>query len=386
MCNGYNVYSTKYEELHFKIFEFIADNVKKGRLKFLTSDIIFEEWERNKAKSLEQVKQLHEKERHLKQNITQLKSFLNDADKPVADEMLAKALDGIAARIQKNEDHIKAVEQFLQDETTRIAISDAVHIAAAKMAKNKMAPFIGDKKNSMADALILLSSLEYVERELKVGSFYMENYFVSSNKGDFSAEDNPKQIHPDLAPFLQKTDTVFYYSLIELVKSIEEEFLSEDEQAMIDSHFSKCPACDFEYGFSLELSDPYKIYDPNKEPKKFDPNQLHLGLDIVEETIEPSDLESEMIEAHCDHCNTDFFECCGCGELNEIRTHNAVFACEYDCGYFYFLDTDIDRKGMIHGWEIRIVAGKVCQKCGERFIELNDAELCEDCENEYHSN
>ncbi|PZR20460.1 MAG: hypothetical protein DI539_10765 [Flavobacterium psychrophilum] len=398
LSNGFNILNNQYDELHFKIFDFIIKKVNEGRLTFLTNRIILEEWERNKKHSQNQIDELNKKLHSVKASIKSIKHFLEPEGKEMAQSLKEKITIGIENKIRRHKHHIESVEEFLKKKTTLIEVSNHVKIIAADLAADRKAPFIGDKKNSMADALILLSSIEYVEKNLPIKLFvpeskqimFPENYFVSSNKGDFSSDENPKIIHPDLKPYLINTDTQFYYSIADLVNNLESEFLTEEESDWIDSHYSKCPLCDFEYANTVEYSDPYKVYDPNKERLYENPNQLNfnfkeeLGAEKTE--VSQADLESDMVEAHCSHCNADFFVCPNCGELNEIEIHNEIFSCEHDCGYNFFLNTDIDKKGMIHGWEFEIVAGKICQKCNNKFLELSDSGLCEECEEFYATN
>jgi hypothetical protein len=393
LSNGFNIYSSDYGELHFKIFDFIVKKVDEGRLTFLTNKIVLEEWERNKKHSQNQIHDLKKKLGLAKTFLKSIKNLLEQDGQAMAKSLAEQITIDIENKIQRNTLHIALVEKFLKEKTSLIDVSDQVKIQAANMAAARKAPFIGEKKNSMADAWILLSSIEYVEQNLKIKSdrpqsnevLFPENYFVSSNKGDFSSTDDPKIIHPDLKPYLAKTSTEFYYSISDLIKNLESEFLTEEEAEWIDSHYSKCPVCEFSYANTVEYSNAYPLYDPNKEKLYKDPNQM--GFPFVETDAAPevtsSDLESDMVEAHCSHCNTDFFVCIGCGELNEIQTHNKIFSCEYDCGYHYLLTTDIDKKGMIHGWEFEIVASKVCQRCHNSFSKLSDSGLCEECEEHY---
>lgn len=151
----------------------------------------------------------------------------------------------------------------------------------------------------------------------------------------------------------------------------------------MDTHNADCPMCNFPYARTVEFSAPYKVYDPNKNTDGH-PSQYKFEFDdIVHRQRGEKELECEVVEGYCTHCDGHFFICPNCSEMNHIETHNEVFQCEFQCGYFYILHTDIDKKGMIHGWELEIVRSKKCQRCGEASHELSDSGLCEECEEHY---
>jgi predicted nucleic acid-binding protein len=58
LCNGYNVYSGKHEELHFKIFDTLKKRSEEGSLRFLINDIVIDEWTRNESQRREQLNAL----------------------------------------------------------------------------------------------------------------------------------------------------------------------------------------------------------------------------------------------------------------------------------------------------------------------------------------
>lgn len=72
-------------------------------------------------------------------------------------------------------------------------------------ALDQKAPF-RNKNNSVGDALILLSSVEYLKEET-IG--ITDSIFVSYNHTDFSKDENKDEIHEDLAHLLEEANMEF---------------------------------------------------------------------------------------------------------------------------------------------------------------------------------
>jgi hypothetical protein len=390
LSNGFNTQSNKHDELHFKIFDLFRKRVNDGSITVLVNQLVLEEWKKNKQHCKNQVDELIRTHQGYRNTIKSI-GRLTGEETTVAIDLIIKQLDVFyQAKVARHEKHILDVEQFLLGQTVLIDIPDSIKILAANMAAEKKAPFIGDKKNSMADALILLSSLRYVETNCGFKPFvpaslttmYLESYFVSSNSGDFSSKKDKEAIHEDLKPLLAKTETQFYNSLSKLIMSLEAEFLSEEEASMMDLHNADCPVCHFPYARSVEFFQPYQLYDPNKA-HKINSQQFKFNFTESEPKNDQADVQVEIIEGTCTQCNEHFFICPNCKEMNHIMRHNTIFQCEFECGYYYILNTDVDKKGMIHGWSLEIVEGKTCQRCEQRFTKLSDSGLCEFCEDHY---
>lgn len=395
LSNGFDILSNKHDELHLKIFDTIEKWVENGSVVFLVSDIIIEEWERNKEYAEDQIKALQRKHKAYIENLKAIEKFVEEK-LPEIDSIIETLEAKFKEKIQKHKNHIAAVESFLFYKTKRIEISDICKVEAANLALSKKAPFIGEKKNSMADALILLSSVEYLSKNEKQEfsvhnglaklvekqTFFPESYFVSSNKGDFSSLEDKEKIHEDLEPYLKRTETKFFFTLGKLINSLESELLSEEEQNVIE-HFDTdeyCPLCNFDMYPTIHYSDYFEIYDPKK--KFIDKNQLTFNFpeqvlvkNITEDMMSPM---TTIRTAECDHCNTKFFEC-DCGELIEID-YNTKIDCPGYCGRAYFVRADIDRKGMIYDVQFEIVEEFRCEVCGNYFDSINKRGQCETCE------
>lgn len=397
LSNGFNILSNKHDELHFKIFDFIKKHTADNNLVFLINDIVIEEWERNKKNTENQIKDLTNKLNSYIKKLDLIKQVLNGEEDQYIEVLKGKITTELESRIEQHKEHIKEVEDFLKTKTKKIAVLDSIKIQATDMAVQKKAPFIGDKKNSMADALILLSSIDHIKRNLGFelpfsddkDLMYPESYFVSSNKGDFSNPDNREKIHADLQPLLDTTSTQFYYTLAQLIRSIEEEFLTKEEEERLeaehDEHYTSCDFCNQPYE-SVHISDPFMVLDENKVQS--DDRQLEFSYDGTEGVEKPKtslvDFQTKLRDAHCNYCSASYIVC-ECGEFTYIEEYNEVFECKGECGNFFIVNADIDTKGMIHSldYEIRVRPTK-CQKCGRSDVPMfEETDLCVECENFY---
>lgn len=393
LSNGFNIYSSKHDELHLKIFNIICKRVKDGSIVFLVNDIILSEWERNKNQVENQINEISTKFKGYNGYLKAINEFINEDNENEEIIKLKIVLEEkYHEKIKRHKDHIKKVEDFLKNNTLKINISDKNKIEASDLALEKKAPFIGDKKNSMADALILLNSIEYIYENKRILApryltyekeeyIFPESFFVSSNKGDFSDSNDKEKIHKDLEPFLNRTNTKFYYTLGKLINSLEERFLTEEEETVIEhvDESAYCDVCDFEHYPTVEFSEYFQIINPNKKPR--DKNQLLLEFPGYDYSLEANEkLSFTMLNirtATCSHCRAEYIEC-SCGEINHIKDYNSKFECA-GCGNKFQVFADIDRKGMIHSLEYELLKDVKCEKCGDYFGAVDDVGLCEYC-------
>lgn len=399
LSNGFNIYSKKHDELHLKIFEKIISRCNEGSLIFLVNDIVLSEWDRNKKQTQNQIKEIKNKFDSYTQSLITINQFISNQNQNNEITSLIHLLGKeFKEKTQRHKSHIEKVEYFLKEKTVKIPISDKVKIEATDLALQKKAPFIGDKKNSMADALIFLSSIEYLsENPIKIPDFigdkediliFPESYFVSSNQGDFSSKADRENIHEDLKPYLEKTNTEFSFTLSKLINTLEDEFLTFEEQNFID-HFGDneyCGLCNFDLKPTIEFSEYFEIFNPNKH--FIDKNQVSIEFqDIPKNTMfRTPDVTpmSSVRTANCENCNEEFIECY-CGELNHIKEFNVIFSCIGDCGTQLRVNVDQDRKGMIHNISHEIIKKVECIKCGNDFENVDENKFCETCA-EYEKN
>ena len=201
-----NIWLYLAEGQHPFVIKGLIEKAKSGDIILLTNDEIIAEWDRNRENSLHKTRQ----------------NILNqvEASKALAD--LVQPLDIITYKttltslISSEETLLDAVKKrfdnvndLLRNHSVIVPITDSQKLQVIEWALKKQAPF-HRKKNSVADALILLSSIDYI----KDNGVNMVNYnridvpdsiFVSYNSDDFSEEAKgalKDVIHPDLAPLL----------------------------------------------------------------------------------------------------------------------------------------------------------------------------------------
>ena len=168
---------------------------KSGMIDILVPDIVLEEWENNKDD--------FEKFRRniIKQKLNNTKEILEIVKGDNSE--LIKVLSEFDINNNVIED-LNKIDSMLNT-GINISISDAVKLKATDYAVNKKAPFKG--KNSMADALIVFSVIEYLENK----SNRTDAIFVSHNTSDFSQSKSLKfQLHQDLKTEFEKVQLQFY--------------------------------------------------------------------------------------------------------------------------------------------------------------------------------
>jgi len=379
LANSYNPKNKNYEDgLHFKLVESLIKLIDSGDFILLTNDIIIEEWNRNK----EAAKKLIEKHKKTVEgnegSIKNIKKQLEHEDKIKLNDIFQKYTDSIQKIIQDNERHIQEVEELLVNKSLKIEIPNEVKIIAADRAIKKMAPFKGDKSNSMADAIILLSSIEYLKKirdklwkEEEFFPSYPESIFVTNNKGDFANPSNENEVHIELKPLLEKVEMKYEMNIGKVINKAHVDLIAYEEIKQIEKDL------DEEYWKSLtyceECSpDPEKMYVHNiiefEEPiqikneltEYYDPNQMKLfELQKIEnsegdEKIKKTDVDTIQLGS-CTWCSSKYIKCQFCGGVNSIEEvlEDSKFECE-GCYLVYEVVSNYIGNGM-HEDKIKII-------------------------------
>lgn len=386
LANGFEVFSGKYLDLHFKVFDILERRVSDGSLVIFTNEIVKEEWKRNEEESAKQLGLLVKRANSYKDQLLSIGEYLGHNETQI--EQLIKAVDMQTDRkIHLNRIHIAKVKQFIEHKTENIAICDRHRIEASVMAQRKQAPFRGDKSNSMSDALILLSITDFLDTSKPIdhlavkyaikenGGF--DSYFITSNFGDFANLPDKHTIHPDLEPILARSGTVYHPSLGPLMEQLEKEFLTQDELRALEAtdRSIHCYICDCDYP-SLKFSEPIRIYDPYKSNGSYNLNQLLLFDDIVP-VFHKDGPYSNVETGYCRHCNTDFIVCPNCDCMFNIEEDETVECPE--CYYKFLLEVEKGFKDKTHSHTYSIVQEFTCIYCGDSFHENNTENLCEFC-------
>jgi len=203
----------------------ISDLVKQKKVRLILPQIVIDEWNKNKEFRIITPKKeaIRTRIKHAKEISHHLKK--NEAKK------LEKILNGYEERKEEIESlilkEIKAVENlFNHTSTIRPSITESTKSQAIDFALAKKAPF--KNKNSMADALILFSSIDYVKQEGVVNCL-----FVSSNTEDFSSS-NRLQIHEDLKEIFDECGMRYFANIGQAINEIEANLIKDKDIKIIE--------------------------------------------------------------------------------------------------------------------------------------------------------
>lgn len=155
-------------------------------------------------------------------NAKSLSNYLNDEEKEILTKLIKSVDDkkeeygGVIA--DKN---ITRVEKLIKFGVVCPTTPDN-KIKATDIGLAKKAPF--HKKNSTGDALIILSSIEYLENQ-----GIREAYFISGNIKDFGAENNPTILHPHLTDLFDSVELQYSTNVKEVFKTVDKLIVSDEE-------------------------------------------------------------------------------------------------------------------------------------------------------------
>lgn len=345
LANGFNPETNNYEDgLHFKVLESLKHLVSEDKIKILTTELILEEWERNKQKRFTLIEKHQRSLESQVNNLKNIKKKLDEGDGHFVDTIINKYQDRIQSEIANNQKHIQEVEDLLNNYTVKFQITDSIKVKVTDWAVKKNAPFKGEKSNSTADALILFGSIDYLTEIAKTDIFgepifiYPESMFVSGNTGDFSDKTNKENLHPDLVPIVSPTKMGYGISLAKILNTIEELF-KESEIELLEEQIEEwneyyCEICEpgdekifynvVHFGGSFEI-------ESEKQTDIMDPNQLEMFGDIPK--LEVAQNDKYLIEIGiCQYCSQEYLFCLQCNTSNVIS--DEFIECE-GCGEIY---------------------------------------------------
>jgi|AntRauTorckE6833_2_1112554.scaffolds.fasta_scaffold00228_3 hypothetical protein len=183
------------------ILDEIQQKVNNSEIVLLTNDVIIDEWKRNKEQTLKAA-----------ENIIQgtfksaKKSFeyYSEEKQEKFDELISDFFESKEELIENAKLQVERTDELLLS-CEKTPISDEMKLQIIDWALEKRAPF-HSKNNSVGDALILLSSVNYL-KEQTIG--ITDSIFVSFNHTDFSKKENKDEIHEDLAALLDEANVKF---------------------------------------------------------------------------------------------------------------------------------------------------------------------------------
>lgn len=170
--------------------------MKEQYVKLLAPQILHTEWtkhrEKEKSNVLRSVRNLT--------NEARIRRTINDPGLPFFQE----DLDEIKSKLLSQ---ITIIDELLAENALTISLTDAGKVAIFEQQEERKAPFTDRTKDNLADAILIFSSLEEIEKR---GD--NELYFVSGNTVDFASPGaEPPVLHSDIAEHFLKV-TVHYHT------------------------------------------------------------------------------------------------------------------------------------------------------------------------------
>jgi len=209
-------------EKHVKILPKLLELIKKKKATLIVPEIVIQEWDRNKQNRV-----FNLKKNSFGSKLKNAKEICQYLEEPEA-ETFKKTLESFQPKI--TELASKEIEEidslFRHSSTIKLPITQGAKIQASELALDKKAPF--HKKNSMADALILLTAMDYISRKKLKNCI-----FISENQEDFSSS-NKTEPHEDLQNLFKKNEVQYFINIGQAINQIEENLVSHEKIKKIE--------------------------------------------------------------------------------------------------------------------------------------------------------
>ena len=222
---NYWIYLAKGE--HPEVFTELINEVDSGKIILLLPETVQYEWNMHKAAVINEVEKsiLEQSEKAY-----QIAEFLSEPDKESFKNIEDNYRNNESNRLSIANRKFEAVKDLIDNKCKLIPVNADVKHLAIKQALDKKAPFgPNDGKNSMGDALILFTAIEYLK---SIGIYGKDNaIFISFNDKDFSQDKQHKDIiHPDLAPLFAEIGLVYERQIFKALKLTENLLIEAQER------------------------------------------------------------------------------------------------------------------------------------------------------------
>lgn len=190
--------------------------LESNNLIILTTDIIREEFLRNKDRVIDMSRQ------KMAQEITNIKSLINLAPVGMDKSSILSGLDEVKHKLPTMTDTISEQANLIWEiieKSLKIEISDEIKIASSNKALQKKAPF-HNSKNNMADSLLIETFFNILDEE---NIFY----FITHNTKEFSSEKDQRIPHQDFDEFFSKEHIHYSINLHNTINEIAPDTLLE---------------------------------------------------------------------------------------------------------------------------------------------------------------
>lgn len=332
---GFDISKNRIDEnLHFELIEKVLKKIESHECKIYSNYIIKNEWKRNKEKTNTLINKYENK---IEEGRNRLRNQRRSKDFTSLAKAFRKEEAELQEKIHKNKKHIENVNKLLEN-SYDIPVTDEHKLQSVELALEKKPPF-HHKENSVADAIIFLSTIDYFHYD--DDDFPHENtIFISNNSSDFGESVKSEKLHPELAKMIEDKPIVFERNL-GVALNLGESIISRYKDYLVYIHRDSITCMMFCKGTEYYISEV--DFDRKIQFKKsdfdytLDPNQLLIDFgDSLKYNLEDfaNGLRNNLALCDfgtCEFCYTDHFRCSECGEEHPI-TRNQI---RCDCGTLY---------------------------------------------------
>lgn len=208
-----NIWIYLAEGQHPFVLRGIIEKVDSKELILLVNDEVVKEWDRNRGEIKRRIESELKKQINIAKELT---SALDSSDADDYKSLVGRISDKKPKFLSTIKDRFDVVDNLIKNKSINVPIKEKHKLTVVEMALDQKAPF-HRKKNSVADALILLSSIDYIKNNGLNAVDYnrvdvSDSIFVSYNSDDFSKNikgPDKEVIHPDLKPLLDSVGMTY---------------------------------------------------------------------------------------------------------------------------------------------------------------------------------
>jgi predicted house-cleaning noncanonical NTP pyrophosphatase (MazG superfamily) len=239
-CTWINVASDQYND-NGEILNKLELMVYSGKFQLLLPEIIINEWDKHKQEKV--INRLNVSLSSKLKNFREIKEYLEDNEVDQLTQLISSITGKQTYFENVGKERVERIEKLFSYKTTKIIpIIDEVKVKAVELALLNKKPF-AKKKNSIGDALIFLSVIEYM-RGMKIPL-----YFITDNKEDFGAQ-NQTELHDDLKKLVEQIkldrngeirqlDLNYFINIATALNSIQENIISRETEKLIQASLNR---------------------------------------------------------------------------------------------------------------------------------------------------
>lgn len=218
-----NLANQSFEKGYLKILDNL---VRIGKIKLIVPEIIIDEWNKHKDSKVKscRIDSINSKIK----NARSISKFL-DSEKMFRFDNLINEISRLQPRIEQEAiRQIEIIDQlFNSSNAIKLSIGNNIKLVACGWAMEKLPPF--GQKNSMNDALIFLSTIEYLKEQKDE-----INYFISDNFTDFATRFEKDSFSTPLKELADKVGLKFFLNVPLFLQEIGEIEIPELDKEVVD--------------------------------------------------------------------------------------------------------------------------------------------------------